>query len=63
MIIPVRCWTCGSLIADKWEEFHERVENNENPEKVLDDLKVNRWCCRRMLIAHIDLIDEILPFS
>ena len=21
MIIPVRCFTCGALIADKWDEF------------------------------------------
>ncbi|MHA1302450.1 MAG: DNA-directed RNA polymerase subunit N [Candidatus Heimdallarchaeaceae archaeon] len=63
MIIPVRCWTCGSLVADKWEEFVERTEAGEEPGKVLDDLRVTRWCCRRMLISHADLIDEILPFS
>lgn len=63
VIIPVRCFTCGALIGNKWEEFKDRVSKGEDPEKVLDDLKVKRWCCRRMLVSHIDLIDEIIPFS
>jgi DNA-directed RNA polymerase subunit N len=30
---------------------------------ILDDLHVERYCCRRMILSHTDLIDEILPFS
>lgn len=63
VIIPVRCFTCGALIGDKWEEFAKRVGNGENPEKVLDDLKVSRYCCRRMLLSHLDLINEIVMYS
>ncbi len=63
MIVPVRCFTCGGLIADKWDDFHKRTEDGDNPDKILDDLGVKRWCCRRMLISHIDLIDEFLPFT
>lgn len=62
MIIPIRCFTCGALIGDKWEEFKKRVENGEEVKKVLDDLGVKRYCCRRMLISHVDLIDEIMKF-
>lgn len=25
MIIPVRCFTCGKVIADKWAEYERRV--------------------------------------
>jgi len=63
MIVPVRCFTCGGLVADKWDDFHKRTEDGNKPDKVLDDLGVKRWCCRRMLISHIDLIDEFLPFT
>jgi len=31
MIIPIRCFTCGKLIGDKWEEFAERVRAGEDP--------------------------------
>ncbi|HDI52527.1 MAG TPA: DNA-directed RNA polymerase subunit N [Candidatus Bathyarchaeota archaeon] len=60
MIIPVRCFSCGKVIGDKWEEFARRVAAGENPAAVLDDLGVTRYCCRRMLLSHVNLIDEIL---
>ena len=31
--------------------------------EVLDDLGFNLYCCRRMFVGHIDLIDEVAPFS
>ena len=63
MIIPVRCFTCGTLIADKWDEFIKRIDEGDDPQKVLDDLNVKRWCCRRMLVSHTDLIEDFLPFT
>ena len=62
MIIPVRCFSCGFLVGDKWEDFARRVKEGENAGKVLDDLGVKRYCCRRMLLSHVDIIDEILKF-
>ncbi|MFQ6063867.1 MAG: DNA-directed RNA polymerase subunit N [Candidatus Bathyarchaeia archaeon] len=62
MIIPVRCFTCGKLIGDKWEEFATRVKAGEDPKKVLDSLEVTRYCCRRMLLSHVEIIDEVLKF-
>jgi DNA-directed RNA polymerase subunit N len=61
-IIPVRCFSCGKLIGDKWEEFAKRVKAGENSGKVLDDLGVTRYCCRRMLLSHVEIIDEIIKF-
>jgi DNA-directed RNA polymerase subunit N (RpoN/RPB10) len=26
MIIPVRCMTCGKVLADKWEEYDRRCK-------------------------------------
>ena len=26
MIIPIRCFTCGKVIADKWEIYFEKVQ-------------------------------------
>lgn len=62
MIIPVRCFSCGKLVGDKWEPFSKRVAAGEPPKEVLDDLGVDRYCCRRMLLSHVDLIDDILLF-
>ncbi len=62
MIIPVRCFSCGKVVGDKWESYAQRVEAGETPKDVLDDLGVTRYCCRRMLLSHVEIIDEILKF-
>jgi len=62
LIVPVRCFTCGKVIGDKYYEFKERVENGEDPEKVLDDLGIERYCCRRTLLSHVELIDQVMVY-
>ncbi len=62
MMIPVRCFTCGKIVGDKWEEYDRRVKSGEKVSKVLDDLGLIRYCCRRMLISNVEIIDEILKF-
>jgi DNA-directed RNA polymerase subunit N len=63
MIIPVRCFTCGRVIGDRWEEFSHRTKQGENPGKVLDELGMKRYCCRRMFISHVEVIDELLKYG
>lgn len=63
MIIPVKCFTCGKVVGSAYEPFKERVEAGEDPQKVLDDLGLERYCCRRMVLSHINLIDEVMPFD
>ena len=29
MIIPVRCFTCGKVLADKWEYYQAQVDKME----------------------------------
>ncbi len=64
MMMPVRCFSCGAVVADKWEEYDRRVnKSNEDPGKVLDDLGVKRFCCRRMFLGNLELIDEFMPIG
>jgi len=63
MLIPVRCFSCGKPIGHLWEEYKERTEKGETPEKVLDKLGVERYCCRRMFISHKDYIDEVIKYK
>ncbi|MFH1664381.1 MAG: DNA-directed RNA polymerase subunit N [archaeon] len=63
MIIPVRCFSCGKVVGEYYEEFIKRTTKGETPEKVMDDLGVNRYCCRRMILSHVDLMDDIAKYS
>ena len=62
MLIPVRCFTCGNLIADKFDDYQTKVKAGENPEKVLNDLAINRYCCRRMRLTTVETIQQVIPF-
>jgi DNA-directed RNA polymerase subunit N len=63
MMIPIRCWSCGKPIGHLWDGFQERVARGEDRKKILDDLGVQRYCCRAMMLGHVDLIDTIAEFK
>lgn len=77
MIIPVRCFNCGKLLADKYDYYQRRLRElkgsgyaeptcfdgkmiPETPEsKVYKELNLRRYCCRKSLLTHVDLIEKI----
>jgi len=63
MIMPVRCFTCGKVVADHWEEFARRIKAGERPKQVLDEMGMTRYCCRRMFISQVDVIDDLLRYA
>ncbi len=63
MIIPVRCFSCGKVIGHLYEDFMRRVKTGKDPAKVLDDLGVERYCCRAVLLGHVDLVKKISQFK
>ena len=62
-MIPVRCFTCGKVISTVYEEYKRHRDANEDPKKILDDLGMDRYCCRRMLLTHKEIIDELNPYQ
>jgi DNA-directed RNA polymerase subunit N len=62
VLVPVRCFTCGNLIADKFDDYQTKLKSGEDPEKVLNDLAINRYCCRRMLLTTVETIQQVIPF-
>ena len=63
MIIPIRCFSCGKVIGNKYEEYTKMLEEGIDPKKALDDLGLERYCCRRMILSHRNLIDEVMQFK
>tara|TARA_B110000285_G_C15133571_1_gene625315 strand:- start:2663 stop:2923 length:261 start_codon:yes stop_codon:yes gene_type:complete len=86
MLIPVRCFTCGNPIGDKWEYFVDTLIEKKNASKeqkdsevdiqyidikddgsitksiegeTLDELELHKYCCRRMFLGNVQLINYI----
>jgi|TARA_B100001142_G_C13749685_1_gene428879 DNA-directed RNA polymerase subunit N (RpoN/RPB10) len=76
MIIPVKCFTCGKVLGDKYLYYlrevrqikiNKNLDTNKvvyltsiNLEKtpeglVMDKLGLNKICCRRHMLTHIDV--------
>ena len=62
MLVPVRCFTCGNLVADKFDEYQNRIKSGEEPAKILDSLGIERYCCRRMMLTTLETIQQVIPF-
>ena len=89
MIIPVRCFTCGKIIGNKWDQYLSLLQSEYTEGYVsqvhtllglweydsmkdthffylhsdaLDELGLKRYCCRRMLLTHVDLIEKMLHY-
>jgi DNA-directed RNA polymerase subunit N (RpoN/RPB10) len=75
MIIPVKCFTCGKVLADKYNYYLMKVREfkknqgldeqviyltlkntKKTPEGVvMDQLGLNKICCRRHMLTHVDI--------
>ena len=43
--------------------YKKAVEAGEDPDKAMDDAGLDLYCCSRMFLGHVELIDEVAPFS
>jgi len=50
------------VVSNVWEEYRERIKT-EPPGKVLDDLGIDKYCCRRMLLAHVEIVDTLRRYQ
>lgn len=64
MIVPVRCFSCGKVVGDKWESYLNLLQEDELDEgTALSRLGLKRYCCRRMILTHVDLIEKFLRYN
>jgi DNA-directed RNA polymerase subunit N len=62
MYFPIRCFTCGAPIAHKWEDYEAKIKAGVKAADALNELGVERYCCRRMFLSHVNVMDKIVKY-
>lgn len=62
-MIPVRCFTCGKIIAHLWELYNSHLKSGLSKADALDKVRLSRYCCRRMFLSHVNVVDKLLLFQ
>ena len=63
MLVPIRCFSCGKPIAHLWEKYKEKIEKGEDRKKVMDDLGLERYCCRSMFLGTVEIAQTAAKFK
>lgn len=51
------------VVGNKWEAYIGLVATDYSEIEALDILDLKRYCCRRMLMTHVDLIEKLLKYK
>ena len=62
MAFPVRCFTCSKVIGRYEEKYQELLDSGLEPKLALNAIGMTRYCCRRMFLGYVNIIDKLLLF-
>mgnify|MGYP002129022981 CR=1 FL=1 len=60
MSFPIRCFTCNKIIGRFEEKYNNLIESGLSNKDALDTIGMTRYCCRRMFLGYVNVIDQLL---
>ena len=60
---PIRCFSCGKVIGNQWQTYQKHLEKGLSKENALNTIGMRRYCCRRMFLGHVELVDQLILYS
>lgn len=62
-MFPVRCYSCNAPLAHLHPRYRRETRSAASkPGQTLTALGVDRLCCRRMFLGHVDLLADLIDF-
>lgn len=73
MSLPVRCFSCGKVIGQyemalekelalQQEKIEIGVQEGIDLSEFLDSRNLQRYCCRRMILGYVPVVDKVALF-
>lgn len=62
MSLPVRCITCGKIVAHLEDEFNNMLNSGMNQGDATNKLNLLRYCCKRMFLGYVNVHEKQLLF-
>jgi DNA-directed RNA polymerase subunit N (RpoN/RPB10) len=63
MSLSVRCFTCNKVIGQYEEKFELMLLQGYEINDILNSFHLSRYCCRRMFLGYVPVIDKQLCFT
>jgi DNA-directed RNA polymerase I, II, and III subunit RPABC5 len=63
MLVPVRCFNCGTVLGSKWERYTALLNEGKTTAQALELLRITKMCCRMNMLGTVDLMDTLLSYA
>jgi DNA-directed RNA polymerase I, II, and III subunit RPABC5 len=60
---PIRCFSCNKVVGQYEEKYKKLLEEGKSSKEALDLIGMKRYCCRRMFLGHVDILNKVISFE
>ncbi len=63
MLFPVRCFTCGKVISQKYSTYKELQDAGMPIPVIYKEIGITKICCKRMFCGHVETHDHFAKYD